>query len=96
METMELLYIIQLSNGNYSYVYTDKEGNILPNDDEEIHYYVNDLEDFYDNEESSFDTSKESSFLGTTFSVTSFRDFVEEGDDFNSSGVNISFNNLLI
>jgi hypothetical protein len=57
---MELLYLIQLSNGNYSYVYTDKEGNILPNDNEEIHYYVNDLEDFY-YEESFF--AREDNFV---------------------------------
>jgi hypothetical protein len=44
----QMLYLIQLPNGNYSYVYTDNEGNILPVDDEEIPYYVNDLVDFYD------------------------------------------------
>jgi hypothetical protein len=52
MDTRELLYLIELPNGNYSYVYTDKEGNILTDEtkinDEEIPYYVNDLEDFYD------------------------------------------------
>jgi hypothetical protein len=44
-----MLYIIQLPNGNYSYIYTDNEGNILIDEpDEEIPYYVNDLVDFYD------------------------------------------------
>jgi hypothetical protein len=43
-----MLYLIQLPNGNYSYVYTDNEGNILQVDDEEIRFYVNDLIDFYD------------------------------------------------
>jgi hypothetical protein len=37
-----MLYLIQLLNGNYSYVYTDKEGNILPIDNEEIPYNIND------------------------------------------------------
>jgi hypothetical protein len=43
-----MLYLIQLPNGNYSYVYTDNEGNILPVDDEEIPYFINDFDDFYD------------------------------------------------
>jgi hypothetical protein len=33
-----MLYLIQLPNRNYSYVYTDNEGNILPVNDEEIPY----------------------------------------------------------
>jgi hypothetical protein len=44
----QMLYLIQLPNGNYSCAYTDKEGNILPGDDEEISYYFNDLANFYD------------------------------------------------
>jgi hypothetical protein len=44
----QMLYLIQLPNGNYSYVYADNEGNILQVYDEEIPYYVNDLVDFYD------------------------------------------------
>jgi hypothetical protein len=43
-----MLYLIQLPNGNYSYVYTDNEGNIVPVDIEEIPYYVDDLVDFYE------------------------------------------------
>jgi hypothetical protein len=43
----QMLYLVQLSNGNYSYVYTEE--NILPKINvEEIPYYVNDLENFYD------------------------------------------------
>jgi hypothetical protein len=43
----QMLYLIQLPNGNYSYVNTEE--NILPKiNDEEIPYYVNDLDDFYD------------------------------------------------
>jgi hypothetical protein len=84
MDTKELLYLIELPNENYSYVYTDKEGNILPVDDEEIPYYVNDLDDFY-YIDSSFGggNSVETSFVGNEFML-------------NSSEVNNSFNNLLI
>jgi hypothetical protein len=42
----QMLHLIQLPNGNYFYVYTYNEGNILPVDDEEIPYNVNDLADF--------------------------------------------------
>jgi hypothetical protein len=39
----QMLYLIQLPKGNYSYVYTDNERNILTDDqDEENPYYVND------------------------------------------------------
>ena len=76
----QLLYLIQLPNGNYSYVYTDEQGNFVPKiNDEEIPYYVNDLDDFYDTSIREFWVGV-SSFVGT----------------FNSSWVNNSFNNLLI
>jgi hypothetical protein len=41
------LYLIQLPTGNDSYIYPDEYENILSNiNDDEIPYYVNDLEDF--------------------------------------------------
>jgi hypothetical protein len=42
-----LLYLIQLPNGNYSYVLQNEEGNFISQDkySEEVPYYVN---DFYD------------------------------------------------
>jgi hypothetical protein len=42
------LYLIQLPNGYYSFLYTDDKGNSLSNDNdnEEIHDGINDLEVF--------------------------------------------------
>jgi hypothetical protein len=44
----QMLFLIKLQNGNYSYVVTDEQRNISPNnDDDEVQYYVNDFDDFY-------------------------------------------------
>jgi hypothetical protein len=79
----QMFYLIQLPNGNCSYVYTDNEGNFVLQEnskinDEEVPYYVN---DFYYAVPDDTSIVGDSSFISTEWS---------------SSGVNNSFNHLLI